>query len=271
MSRRMHDRFELAAQASQEVENWVNARMEGKLNRLEDVFHAASLEPAATSTAELDTPPLTPPAAARDQPHAQSQLHAPKLAPSAALPATPPRSQRGSTSHSREGSFSDVTSIASGHSSRRGSDTSALRNPSSNPYRRPSTAPSSSAHPLSLATTTEAPVTTVPKDLQRVFDQGVKMLAKALALDLVYLVALDLPSSSSRPTSAPTLRVLAAHGLTNPAPSFDPALHLRALRAEEGGLLYKNPRYSGEGEGLGFASGMLIPILEVRRVGYVLS
>ncbi|ORY66786.1 hypothetical protein BCR35DRAFT_270103 [Leucosporidium creatinivorum] len=259
--------FDLAAQASKEVENWCNARMEGKLNRLEDVFHATSLGPESngfkSSITDLDTPPMTPPANFNDS-ESRSKMALAPPAPNAALPATPPHSvhqhHQSRSSHSREGSFSDA-SIAS--SSRRGSDTPSAQGSSLRPGRRPSTATG-----LSLAMTSEAPVTAVPKDLQRVFDQATKMLAKALGVSLVYLVALDLlPSSSS---SSPTLRVLAAHGLSNPAPSFDPALHLKALRAPEGGLLYRNPRYSPEGEGLGFASGMLIPILEVRRVGYCL-
>lgn len=255
--------FDLAAQASKEVENWCNARMEGKLNRLEDVFHATSLGAAPSalnsSVIDLDTPPMTPPANFEENENRSKSAIAPP-APTTALPATPPQSvhhhHQSRISHSREGSFSDA-SIAS--SSRRGSDTPSAQGSSLRPGRRPSTATG-----LSLAMTTEAPVTAVPKDLQRVFDQATKMLAKALGVSLVYLVALDLIPSS------PTLRVLAAHGLSNPAPSFDPALHLKALRAPEGGLLYRNPRYSPEGEGLGYAQGMLIPILEVRRVGYCL-
>lgn len=254
--------FDLAAQASREVESWCTARMEGKLNRLEDVFHAASLGPAPNALTDLDTPPMTPPANFEDEePRPKTSVAPP--APTAALPATPPQSvrqhQSGST-HSREGSFSDASTASC---SRRGSDTPSTQGSSLRPGRRPSATTG-----LSLRVTHEAPVTAVPKDIQRVFDQATKMLAKALGVSLVYLVALDLITSSS--SSSPTLRVLAAHGLSNPAPSFDPALHLKALRAPEGGLLYRNPRYSPEGEGLGYASGLLIPVMEVRRVGYCL-
>lgn len=96
------------------------------------------------------------------------------------------------------------------------------------------------------------------------FDTATKMLAKALALDLVYLAALDLHILPE-----PSLRILSARGLPSPAPSFDPNLHLKALRSPEGGLVYKNPRFVSNGSG-SYSSGILIPVIEVRRVGYVL-
>ena len=84
-------------------------------------------------------------------------------------------------------------------------------------------------------------------------------------------------TSSSAPSANGTLaggsggklRVLASHGLPSPPPSFDPALHVKALRAPEGGLIYKSARFNPAATA-SYASGILIPVLEVRRTGFVL-
>ena len=226
--------------------------MESKINRLEDVFEATALD-------SLDTPPQTPPAEYEADSQRSNKTMAP--APTVVLPSTPPQSFHDSrrSTHSREGSFSDAASVTS---SRRASEQIITQGSSLRPEGRRPSAPLAA---LGLACTTEAPVTAVAKDIQRVFDQACKMLAKALGFSLVYLVALDLT-----PGVAPTLKVLASHGLTNPAPSFDPALHLKALRAPEGGLLYRNPRFDPTGDTTAYASGLMIPILECRKKGYVL-
>lgn len=86
-------------------------------------------------------------------------------------------------------------------------------------------------------------------------------LAKALDLSLVYIVKLDLSKCPSPPatTGLTDLELVAAHNLPEDShASFDPALHLRALRAPEGGLLFRSPAESG-GK---FASGVLLPIAE---------
>ncbi|KAI5480532.1 GAF domain containing protein [Pseudohyphozyma bogoriensis] len=121
---------------------------------------------------------------------------------------------------------------------------------------------------LSLQTTTEMPVSDIPKELQKMFDQATRMLHKSLELSLVYLVSLDLSAAT------PSLRLLSSCGLPTPPPSFDPQLHLKALRAAEGGLLFKSPLSTEERRlagGPGYASGLLLPILEVRRRGFVLG
>ncbi|GAA5981073.1 hypothetical protein JCM10908_003974 [Rhodotorula pacifica] len=120
------------------------------------------------------------------------------------------------------------------------------------------------AHALSV--TTEDPLSSVPRDAQDRMDTGTRLLAKALELEFTYLVAIDL---SPEVTPQESLRVLAAHGLPSPPPVFDPSLHLKALRAPEGGLVYKNPRFAHVSSS-SFAAGILIPVLEVRRTGYVL-
>lgn len=177
---------------------------------------------------------------------------APVHTPPSPFPASPPQSVRHfEPVHSRQVSDASTSStIAS-------SVASSVARPSY--AQRPATA-------LAFAITTEDPVSLVPRELQKMFDTATKMLAKALSLELCYLAALDLASTSP---DGPSLRILSARGLPSPAPSFDPNLHLRALRAPEGGLIYKNPRFIPNGSG-SYASGILIPILEVRRVGYVL-
>ncbi|GAA5861962.1 hypothetical protein JCM3774_001367 [Rhodotorula dairenensis] len=86
-------------------------------------------------------------------------------------------------------------------------------------------------------------------------------LAKTLDLSLVYVVKLDLSRCPPPPatTGLVGLELLAAHNLPEEShASFDPALHLRALRAPEGGLLFRSPAESG-GK---FASGVLLPVAE---------
>lgn len=136
-----------------------------------------------------------------------------------------------------------------------------------------------SAPAFALSVTTEDPLSSVPRDAQERMDTGTRLLAKALEVELTYLAAIDLAappplsstssgSDSGSATGGDSFRILAAHGLPSPAPAFDPALHLKALRAPEGGLVYKNPRHGASASS--YSAGILIPVLEVRRTGYVL-
>ena len=68
------------------------------------------------------------------------------------------------------------------------------------------------------------------------FRLAARMIAKTLGLPLVYIIALNL-SEDGR--TAKSLDLLAASGLPNPTPTFDPTLHEKALHAPEGGLLYQ--------------------------------
>ncbi|GAA6027091.1 hypothetical protein JCM8097_006104 [Rhodosporidiobolus ruineniae] len=111
-----------------------------------------------------------------------------------------------------------------------------------------------------------------------IFSSACTSLASSLSLSLVYLVALDLSACAPAPSLAgtPTLTLLAAHNMpTDSQASFDPALHLRALRAPEGGLLYRSsppgkaaPQNEQQG---GFASGVLLPVAETDVKGWVLA
>ncbi|GAA5935345.1 GAF domain-containing protein [Sporobolomyces koalae] len=250
---------DFASQASNAIEQWVSQRMAIKLARLHGSLPNASL-PDLPKITSNEVPLLTPPSSAGLTSAANSSSVSlpaparPKTAPAApvpSLPASPPASvHQFNALHSRHTSTASTSSVGAS------SVTSSAAYPPQY-LQRPSTA-------LAFAVTTEDPVSLVPRDLQKMFDTATKMLAKALELDLVYLAALDLHVSPE-----PTLRILSARGLPSPAPSFDPNLHLKALRAPEGGLIYKNPRYVPNGPG-SYSSGILIPILEVRRVGYVL-
>ncbi|KAK4048939.1 hypothetical protein OIV83_004495 [Microbotryomycetes sp. JL201] len=309
----LHD---MAAKASAEVEKWVNDRMMGKLSRLEESFQASTITLPGTSSTEAGPRSLQPSALPderqaselhddtddRDDDTDEMPSRATTPVSPSAMPIPPPRSERrpktpvsrslapiGSLpppplappailrsarpEHVRAGSdaVSDATTLSrrnSADAASISSATTALTAPSISSSRNKTTGGG-----LSLAVTSEAPVSAIPRDLQRVFDQAVRMLAKALDLSLVYLVSLDL---SLQNVTGPTLKVLASHGMPSPAPSFDPALHMKALRAPEGGLLYKNPRFSSTPNATApdspaFAIGMLIPILEVRRTGFVLA
>ncbi|KAK4053306.1 hypothetical protein OIO90_003918 [Microbotryomycetes sp. JL221] len=299
----LHD---MAAKASAEVEKWVNDRMMGKLSRLEESFQASaislpaeaerlrpepledeparSVTPVSISAASLPIPPQ------RSERRPKTPIQAPSPAPMGELPPPPsavssPVVRSPYNEHMRSGSDAISDATSSSVSRRNSVDavsissaTTALTAPSiaSNTNRsiKTYTRSANSSTGLSLAVTSEAPVSAIPRDLQKIFDQAVRMLAKALDLSLVYLVSLDM--SQQHITGSPILKVLASHGMPTPAPSFDPALHLKALRAPEGGLLYKNPKFESTPNATlsnspAFAQGMLIPILEVRRTGYVLS
>ncbi|GAA6006967.1 hypothetical protein JCM10207_009154 [Rhodosporidiobolus poonsookiae] len=249
---------DFATQASNAIEQWAGERMAAKMARLHGSFTAGIaakpptrlLPPPGLSEPALASPPLTPPPSAGFPPSVASRR--PKTAPG--LPTSLPSSPQSSidrhasvSSHSRRDS--DVDSTVS-------SVPSQIVQP-----RRPTA--------LSLGVTTDDPISTIPRDVQKQFDTAVKMLAKALDIELVYLASLDLTLADAASSSSVKLRILSSFGLPVPPPSFDPALHLKALRAPEGGLLYKNPRFSPESPAA-YASGILIPVLEVRRTGYVL-
>ncbi|GAA5891798.1 hypothetical protein JCM8208_002889 [Rhodotorula glutinis] len=251
----------------------------------------SAADPAARSTTDLARP-LAPPVgrapsiaastASTTFPHRRGS--ASTNPPSSALPATPPASIRHAHAqahqhHHRTTSDADsvrTTASSSLHGASDLGSAAAAAQP-----RRPSA--------LSLGVTTEDPISALPRDVQKMFDAAVRMLARSLELELVYLAALDLAglgssvlesdsasvssaalsSSAAAGGSGVKLRVLASHGLPTPPPSFDPALHVKALRAPEGGLIYKNPRFSPSATA-SFAAGILIPVLEVRRTGFVL-
>lgn len=252
----LHSR-ELAAEASREVEGWVNSRMGDKLERLEELFQEARLAdelpptppaPSSPSSLPISSPSFTSPDAAHRRPRLTPP---PSPAPTIGLPPTPPSSQPLQRSRSSDSSVATASLVG-----RRDSDWSQLS---------ASTEASSmhsvkSSRGLALRVVTEEPISAIAKDVQNVFDTATKMLSKSVDLSLVYLVALDLSNPSY------TLTLLSSRGLPTPSPSFDPTLHFKALRAPEGGLLYQNTR-----GGNGFASGLLVPILEVRQVGYVLA
>ncbi|KAL8292358.1 hypothetical protein RQP46_001824 [Phenoliferia psychrophenolica] len=171
---------------------------------------------------------------------------------SVAVPATPKP-----VSGSSESSI--ATSSLVGRRSSDWSQLSSVSTDASSVHSSPSQASTKSS--TGLRVISDEPVSTIPADVQKVLDQATKMLGQSLKLSLVYLVSLDLAS----PTH--TLTLLASFGLPTPAPTFDPALHFKALRAPEGGLLFQNTKGAAS---KGFKSGLLVPILEVRQVGYCL-
>ncbi|GAA5873151.1 hypothetical protein JCM1840_005584 [Sporobolomyces johnsonii] len=96
-------------------------------------------------------------------------------------------------------------------------------------------------------------------------------LSRSLALALVYIVELDLSSVDPAPSmdGAPPLELLAAHNLPGESgAAFDSSLHFRALRAPEGGLLYRSPvDDDARGSKGAFTSGILLPVEEVGGEG----
>ncbi|KAK4048937.1 hypothetical protein OIV83_004493 [Microbotryomycetes sp. JL201] len=136
-------------------------------------------------------------------------------------------------------------------------------------------------------TVRESPLTS----RQKVFDLATKTLGQGLDLSLVYLVALDLGDDGGSDVNQIRLTLSSAWNLPPTTPSFDASLHLKALRAPEGGLLFKNPLMSPNmsrslsknveikaeqksttgTEQNAYASGILLPVTETNKVGYVLA
>ncbi|BGP39785.1 hypothetical protein JCM10450v2_003756 [Rhodotorula kratochvilovae] len=133
--------------------------------------------------------------------------------------------------------------------------------------------------PAPTAPLPEPPAVTLPPILAStpaasIFNAACSSLAQNLDLSLVYLVSLDLTTCPPAPSieGRPALNLMAAYNLpTDSNASFDPALHLRALRAPEGGLLYRSPSSAAAEAKGGFASGILLPIAETETTGWVLA
>ncbi|OLL26772.1 hypothetical protein NEOLI_001740 [Neolecta irregularis DAH-3] len=80
-------------------------------------------------------------------------------------------------------------------------------------------------------------------------DIAVELVSQTLKLDLVYIVKVS-PSRNVCECS-----LLVSHGLSTPLPVFDPTLHLRALRSDNG-LVYENPT----NEDQVYKIGVLVPV-----------
>jgi len=74
--------------------------------------------------------------------------------------------------------------------------------------------------------------------MRKVFDVATKLIAETLDLSLVYLTAV-VPHTDSQVLG--NTRIISGHNIPLPVPVFDAGLHLRVLRAPEGGFLYQNP------------------------------
>lgn len=101
-----------------------------------------------------------------------------------------------------------------------------------------------------------APVSLANK--QKIYDISTRLVGDSLELTLVYILrlnltphkraSLDSTSNGSQPSpmddtdSVRSLSLVSSFGLPSPEPAFDAVLHMKALRSEEGGLLYQNPR-----------------------------
>lgn len=95
------------------------------------------------------------------------------------------------------------------------------------------------------------------------------IIARSLDYDLVYLLRVSpvrcpemqlYDDQTITPVDNMYTKILVAHGLPDPLPTFDASLHLRALRSI-GGLVYQNPAKSHEEDDVGFRLGILLPLL----------
>ncbi|GAA5885469.1 hypothetical protein JCM6882_009631 [Rhodosporidiobolus microsporus] len=132
--------------------------------------------------------------------------------------------------------------------------------------------------------TTSLPPLLAASSPQQIYLSALTSLATSLSLQLVYLVRLDLSLVPAAPSleggDKVRLELVSSWNLPKGSQaSFDPSLHLRALRAPEGGLLYRSApppgakgakgKHAGreqqqqqQDQG-GFASGVLLPVLEL--------
>lgn len=110
-----------------------------------------------------------------------------------------------------------------------------------------------------------APVSLTNK--QKIYDISTRLVGDSLELTLVYILRLNLAPSPGTTAkrgsmdsnlgsntnsndadnqvdqdSVRSLSLVSSFGLPSPEPAFDAVLHMKALRSEEGGLLYQNPR-----------------------------
>ncbi|PLW19058.1 hypothetical protein PCASD_13395 [Puccinia coronata f. sp. avenae] len=136
----------------------------------------------------------------------------------------------------------------------------------------PATSPSSYTHTDLKSPTKPGPglfedVNEVVKPNMRiVFDLATKLIGETLQLSLVYLAAVT-PHGESNGLGQ--LMILSGYNIPLPVPVFDAGLHLRALRAPEGGCLYQNPSveeseeasFQPKGSGTQpYASAMLVAV-----------
>ncbi|KAM0752895.1 hypothetical protein T439DRAFT_323506 [Meredithblackwellia eburnea MCA 4105] len=101
------------------------------------------------------------------------------------------------------------------------------------------------------------------RTIQDMLDLATRTISNGLKLDLAYIVSVDIPVGGSD--------IISMFGLAvdELPPRVDAALHIRALRAQEGGLLYRRPASAGQLGPREFSIGLLIPVLEIRGKGYV--
>lgn len=120
-----------------------------------------------------------------------------------------------------------------------------FRSSSSNVSSTPPTSPSSygnmslkSPGPVAGPSLFDDITAVVKPKMQKVFDLATKLVGDTLDLSLVYLVAVT-PNGDSDELGK--VIIISGYNIPLPVPILDPGLHLRALRAPEGGLLYQNP------------------------------
>ncbi|RPB17502.1 hypothetical protein P167DRAFT_601332 [Morchella conica CCBAS932] len=123
-------------------------------------------------------------------------------------------------------------------------------------------------HPHHQPPATPGPITSMAEA-----SFATSIIARSLNYDLVYLLRVS-PVRSPEPqlyddaTACAVdnmyTKILVAHGVPDPLPVFDAALHLRALRSA-GGLVYRNPARSSEEDDVGYGLGILLPLVRDQR------
>lgn len=200
----------MAEYARRELEKWFMQKMQDKLNALEESRRTWSRELRQVESLEEEVNEIT---------------EVVDVAESAARLTLAPEPVRGPVKKRSFGGFRSNRSEAS----------------------TPPTSPSSAGHPplkslhaglSSLPGLLDEGSRGLKPKTQKLFDMATKLVGDTLDLSLVYLLG-----ASAHPHSSDTGRamVLSGHNLPHPLPTFDAGLHLRALRASEGGLLYQNP------------------------------
>lgn len=104
----------------------------------------------------------------------------------------------------------------------------------------------------------------------QLFELAVQTVGRGLALSLVYLIQVDL--------SDPTNPILSLESFFTPdslpvssLPRFDHDMHIKALVAKDGGLVYINPKKIRDENNPGYEAGLLVPCWKEVKRGMVIG
>lgn len=223
---------DLALLAQKTIANWSRARLQARLDAMEASFQAWRKETNTISGSQMTVGIQSRPAAYNSITSLEDGHSTPALS-DASRSFTP----NGRTHSPAPTQALPPTPSANGENGTAGDDVLHITTPKASP----ALSRNDSAHGTADSYYT-APMQ--PSNRQKVYDISTRLVSNSLELSLVYILRLDFNKSSplsDSGDSVKSLSLVSSHGLPSPEPAFDAVLHLKALRSEEGGLLYQNP------------------------------